>query len=401
MCAQTFLAKAGIRRVTGSRCFAKGEVAATGARVKGAAACRALVRSARRVRAWRAQPGLRSAERSALVISGGGSKGAFAVGVLRDLYDRYRSHGWFSIVGGSSTGALIAPAAAMLAAPGDVAQRAMDALEESYTTIHTTDVLERQTWLALMRRRDALNSSRPLRQMLDDTFPEDWFSWLRTDEAPLCYVVYTNLRTGNRVIATPRDPGMTRERFLEAMLASASVPGIMEASCIDGDPCFDGALRDLVPADVAVDAGATTVLPILFDPPSLEWDGPLDRFDRILARAFAVLVDEVGRNDLEVPRLQAMGGTVRDGLLGIRRITDGMAPTPQTRSIRAALDALLEDPELAPLLRPQTRLNRIVDGIRPDHILTDDALEFSPASMRGWYEHGREISRTVLREAPF
>ncbi|TVQ17362.1 MAG: hypothetical protein EA382_18995 [Spirochaetaceae bacterium] len=355
----------------------------------------------RRVRSWQAQPGLRSAERSALVISGGGSKGAFAVGVLRDLYDRYRSHGWFSIVGGSSTGALIAPAAAMLAAPGDVAERAMEALEESYTMLQTTDVLERHTWLDLMRRRDALNSSKPLQRLLEETVHDSWFAWLRSDDAPLCYVVYTNLRTGARVVATPRDPGMTRQRFLEAMLASASVPGIMEATRIDGDPCFDGTLRDLVPADFAVESGATTMLPILLDPQSQEWDGPLDRFDRILARAFAVLVDEVGRNDLEIPRLQVMGRTVRDALLGIRRITDGMTTSPQARALRAALDAILKDPELAPLLHPQVRLNRIVDGIRPRYALTDDALDFSPEHMRRWYEHGLEVSRTVLREAPF
>ena len=359
------------------------------------------VRLSRRSRAWQARPAHRSDERSALVISGGGSKGAFAVGVLRDLYDSYRSHGWFSIVGGSSTGALIAPAAAMLAAPGELAQQAMDVLEESYTTISTTDVIERQTWRALVRRRDALNSSKPLRQMLDATFPESWFEWLATEDAPLCYVVYTNLRTGSRVIATPRDSGMTRARFLDAMLASASVPGIMETVRIGDDPCVDGTLRDLVPADFAVESGATTLVPILLDPHSESWDGPLDRFDRVLARAFAVLVDEVGRNDLEIPRFQAMGTTVRDALLGIRQISTGLPSTPQVLSLRAALDALLENPELSPLLGPDVRLNRIVDGVRPGYTLTDDALDFTPAQMRRWYRHGLEVSRTVLREAPF
>ena len=40
--------------------------------------------------------------------------GSIAVGVIADLHDRFRDTGWFSIVGGSSAGALVAPFAAYL-----------------------------------------------------------------------------------------------------------------------------------------------------------------------------------------------------------------------------------------------------------------------------------------------
>jgi predicted acylesterase/phospholipase RssA len=43
----------------------------------------------------------------ALVISGGGSKGAFAVGVLKYLFQE-KGHE-YDIISGTSTGALIAP----------------------------------------------------------------------------------------------------------------------------------------------------------------------------------------------------------------------------------------------------------------------------------------------------
>jgi predicted acylesterase/phospholipase RssA len=46
---------------------------------------------------------------TALVISGGGAMGAFAVGAVRYIFRRHRETGWFSIVGGCSTGALMAP----------------------------------------------------------------------------------------------------------------------------------------------------------------------------------------------------------------------------------------------------------------------------------------------------
>ena len=55
--------------------------------------------------------------KTALVISGGGAKGAFAVGVIKHLCSTYRETGWFDVVGGTSTGALISPMAAVIAAP--------------------------------------------------------------------------------------------------------------------------------------------------------------------------------------------------------------------------------------------------------------------------------------------
>jgi len=60
------------------------------------------------------------ARRTALVISGGGAKGAFAVGAVKSMFGRFRS-----------AGALIASFAALLAAPEPIAAEAMDTLEAS------------------------------------------------------------------------------------------------------------------------------------------------------------------------------------------------------------------------------------------------------------------------------
>jgi predicted acylesterase/phospholipase RssA len=66
----------------------------------------------------------------ALVISGGGSKGAFAVGVLKYLIGIKGQQ--YSYIAGTSTGALMAP----LAATGEI-----DKLEDIYTTRNTRDIL--------------------------------------------------------------------------------------------------------------------------------------------------------------------------------------------------------------------------------------------------------------------
>src|SRR5947209_18039213 len=67
----------------------------------------------------------------ALVISGGGSKGAFAVGVLKTLLSTY-PHLDFDIFVGTSAGALIVT----LASLGEI-----DLLEQVYTTTSTADII--------------------------------------------------------------------------------------------------------------------------------------------------------------------------------------------------------------------------------------------------------------------
>src|SRR5215471_18677321 len=67
----------------------------------------------------------------ALVVSGGGSKGAFAVGVIRRLMTTYPNLD-FDIYVGTSTGSLVVPFAAL---------KEFDALETLYTTQHTENII--------------------------------------------------------------------------------------------------------------------------------------------------------------------------------------------------------------------------------------------------------------------
>lgn len=74
--------------------------------------------------------------RTALVISGGGSKGSFAVGVAEHLVGTLGLD--FDIYAGTSTGALITP---MLAAMG---RAALPVLRNEYTTVRTPDILRQR-----------------------------------------------------------------------------------------------------------------------------------------------------------------------------------------------------------------------------------------------------------------
>jgi predicted acylesterase/phospholipase RssA len=332
-------------------------------------------------------------KKTALVVSGGGAKGAFAVGVLKHLFLKYRETGWFSIAGGTSTGALIAPIAAVMAAPDPMGFQAYQTLEKMYTTVCTLDILEKQSVFELIRRQDALYESDPLNDLLHRTFQPEWFAWLQRSKAPDSYVVYTNYQNGRKIFASPKDEGMTRERFIQAMLASASVPVVMEATIIDGDVCYDGGVRDLVPFGKAIALGADTIVPIFLDPEEFsETRSRFRRMDKILLRTLAILVDETGRNDFAMADLINIGIQAKDEIL---------RAFSRDKSAREKIRRILSRKEFRALFGPDKRLIRIIDGLRPDEPLTENSLTFDPAKMSRWTDLGENKARAIFEKSPF
>jgi NTE family protein len=336
---------------------------------------------------------MQAGKRTALVISGGGAKGAFAVGVITNLHERFGDSGWFSIVGGSSAGALVAPFAALLGADARTAARAKETMVSVATRVSRSDILERRGPFELLRRRDALNETEPLRRLLERSLVPEWFAWLRTASAPIVYAVYTNFRTGEKVTVTARDRGMDRRRFIDALVASASVPVFMEPAMIDGDACFDGGVRDLLPCEQAVGFGAESILPIMLDPvASPRSVAPLGRLDRVLVRAIAILMHETGVNDLERAESFAAAGRVREELL---------AAFAEDPSALRRLEGVFEKPANRGFFGRGNRLVTVVTGLRPDAPLTDDVLSFVPALMREWMAAGARKAEEVIERSPF
>lgn len=333
------------------------------------------------------------ARQTALVISGGGSKGAFAVGVIMELFERYRRDGWFSVIGGSSTGALITPLAGLMGAPEPLASGALRTLLHEYTHVRTTDVLDRSSLLEFVRRSDCLNRSDPLRRRVRRIFTAECFEWLRRPEAPYCYVAYTNYQSGRTVVVSPKQAGMTREGFIAAMLASASVPVLMEATLIDGEVCYDGGVRDLLPFGTAISLGAELILPIFLDPrPFRSSRSRFRRVDKVLLRTLEIMLDETGSNDFETARLVN---------LAIRARRDVAAACARHPIARRAAEAVFARPEYRELFGNDKRLVEIVDGLRPLAPLTDNPLRFEPAQMRRWVALGAARAREVVVDSPF
>lgn len=330
-------------------------------------------------------------KKTALVVSGGGCKGAFAVGVIKHLFKEYRDAGWFRIVGGTSTGALITPIAALMAAPEPTCHEALNMLEHIYSNVNTPDILKKQNIFKLILRPDCLYRSGPLNNLIYKTLRPEWFDWLREPEAPECYVVYVNYQNGKKIVASPRDEGMDREKFIKSMLASASVPVVMEATGMDNQICYDGGVRDLLPFGKAIDLGADTIVPIYLDPEEFpESTSQFNRLDKILLRTLAVLTDEVGRND------GAIAAQVNRAIQAKEEILKSFENEPTVYQKLAEIFNKKEYNELF-----GKRIINIIDGLKPDLVLTEDVLTFEPKLMNMWLEWGMKKAREIIKDNPF
>ena len=335
-----------------------------------------------------------NSKKTALVISGGGAKGAFAVGVVKYLFEAYRNDGWFQITGGTSTGALIAPLAALMAKDDDTRLKALKTLITNYTTVSTSDILDKQNLLDLIvGRLDCLYESDPLNDLIHKTLKPEWFDWLQQPEAPDCYVVYVNYQNGQKVTVSPKDQGINREQFIAAMRASASVPVVMEATKINGDVCYDGGVRDLLPFGKAIKLGAESIVPVFLDPEEFgRTERKFKRIDKVLLRTLSILVDETGRNDFEMAEIINMGIQAKEELL------TAFTNEPQAQQ---KLEAILANAKYKKLFGSEKRLIELINGLRPNATLTDDSLTFDPVKMSNWLEQGEKKAEEIVTSSPF
>lgn len=159
-----------------------------------------------------------------LVLSGGGSDGAYGAGLLNGWTDR-GGRPEFAAVTGISTGALIAPYA-FLGPDFD------SALERFYTNTQTDDVVELQVLAALFGNVLGLTSTSKLEQTLRDAVDADMVDRIAAEhrKGRRLLVGTTNLDAQRPVtwdigkIAASDDPGRA-VLIRRILLASASIPG--------------------------------------------------------------------------------------------------------------------------------------------------------------------------------
>jgi NTE family protein len=190
----------------------------------------------------------------ALVLSGGGGRGAFQVGVLEELHARQ----WMpDIVVGTSIGSMNA---AVYAAGG------LPRLQFMWESIRTRDMqrlLRLPPWHSLYYRT-------PWKRTLEKYVPENELAQIKQ---PL-YMVATDITTGHPTVYTngekpQRNKGLY-QRVLALnhahLLASSSIPYLYEPIAVEGNQHWDGAVMYNSPLRPAIDAEADEILMVLLSP---------------------------------------------------------------------------------------------------------------------------------------
>jgi NTE family protein len=228
-------------------------------------------------------------DRDALVLSGGGARGAYQVGVLKAMAE------WlppdapcpFDVLVGTSAGAL--NAAALGASAGNFRDgvRALvdvwenfrveqvvraDAIEMLRSSLHWILSVISGGWLLAPPR--SLLDTTPLRHLLAQVVPLDRLhQQFEQGTLRALAVATTSYTTGQAVAFFDGEPsiqswnrvrraGRRRRIDLDVLMASSAIPFLFPSHCVDGDHYGDGAMRQLAPISPAVHLGANRVLVI-------------------------------------------------------------------------------------------------------------------------------------------
>lgn len=200
-------------------------------------------------------PDSQAAVKRALILSGGGGRGAYQVGVWRRLQEL----GWQpDLVCGTSIGSING---ALICSGWDAAQ-----MEQLWASLQGRGVLSLSLWKRIRYRMNrllgrhpdwpALMDNGPLRRLLAETIDE---GQLR-DSQPRLAVAATNVRRGMIEYFTGQ------QLTLEHIVASCAIPVVFPWSEIEGELYWDGGVLSNTPIFPAIEAGASEILVIMLSP---------------------------------------------------------------------------------------------------------------------------------------
>ena len=227
--------------------------------------------------------------KTALVLPGGGARGAFQVGVLKALAE-LTPHGRpnpFSVISGTSAGAVNS---VVLASGAQEFRSAVAELERVwgqfrchhvYKTDHLTMLKSSLHWMAslvlggwLVGTPKSLLNNAPLRALLSQNvhFPRirDAIDAGCLDAVAVTAAGYASARSTTFFEGDPQQEGWERTRRLgkqielnlDHLMASIAVPMIFPPVCIGNEFFGDGAMRQATPLSPAVHLGADRILVI-------------------------------------------------------------------------------------------------------------------------------------------
>jgi predicted patatin/cPLA2 family phospholipase len=247
----------------------------------------------------------------AIVISGGGSKGAFAGGVAQYLIEEKDKK--YDMFLGTSTGSLIAP----LLALDDVPK-----LKKIYTSVNQRSIFSNnpfvvrkkkgETFISInylnvflqqLKGKRTFGETKKLRKLIRLKFSEEEFTRLKASGKEVVVTV-TNLTKNTVEYKSIQDYGY--EDFCDWVWISCNYVPFMSLVTKNGDEYADGGFGCIVPIHEAIKRGATEIDAIILETEHGVSNKKLGRNPfSLMVNLFSFLIDQVERHDINIGKLSA------------------------------------------------------------------------------------------------
>ncbi len=253
----------------------------------------------------------------ALVISGGGSKGAFAGGISQYLIEEKSNQ--YELFVGASTGSLLIPL---------LASNNIQKAHNVYTTIENSDIFTLSPYKLKKRRgvefirmhhlnvirsflrgNKTFGSSRNLRKTIERFFTEEDFKKIKLSSTNVIVTV-SNLSTQEVEYKSIND--CTYADYCDWIWASANFVPFMSLVMKNNMEYADGGFGNNVPVQAAIDAGATEIDVIILDPIQRLTNKirSTNAFD-LTFKLLDYLMEQNNQSKLEISKLRAQSKKVK------------------------------------------------------------------------------------------
>lgn len=253
----------------------------------------------------------------ALVISGGGSKGAFAGGVAQYLIEEQKKR--YDLFLGTSTGSLLIP---------HLANNNIDHVYDIYTNVNQRKIFSVNPFIVkkkegreyvtinyfnmfwqFIRKKRTFGESQNLRKHIKRNFSEENFNELQQKVKDVVVTV-SNLSKNRVEYKSIHD--FNYEDFCDWIWISCNYIPFMSLATKDGFEYADGGLGCVVPIREAIRRGATEVDAIILEAENMEYNKVLGKNPfSLMINLFGFLLDQVEYHDIVEGKLAALNKSVK------------------------------------------------------------------------------------------
>ncbi len=257
----------------------------------------------------------------ALVISGGGNKGAFAGGIAEYLIKTSRKE--YDLYLGTSTGSLLIPHLSL----GQV-----DVIKHVFTNVGQSEIFSSSPFITkksssgqtttkinhvnivrmFMKGRKTLGESHSLRQLIRRSLSEEDFLKIKNNGKDVLVTV-ANLSTNEVEYKNAREHDY--QDFCDWVWTSANLVPFMSLVTKNGCEYADGGFGNFVPIKKAIELGATEIDAIILRTnQNLVNQMPTKNALDVFFRVFGFMINQIAIDDIDLGRLEAFQNKVRINL---------------------------------------------------------------------------------------